>query len=594
MSIFVCYAHGDMEFKKELLREMAPLKHREISIWHDELIGHGEEWRQRIEKELNEAEAAILLVSTDFLASEFCQLIELPQIKKRHEDRNLHIYPILVRNCGWEEENWLGRFEMRPKIEAKLKPLSRLDEHEKEDFYVELYRELLYNFGKKGKNEHERQKLLKEDSIDIENIAVELADEYNIGSMEALKPLVERYIKLHKLRTTRKLAKELFCKFKTNVSDARMDKAKSNLDAEIISLLEKGLPENPIHFKDIYNVSLEAIFTPNYANLIHAIRLTEVDGYAEALSFLKKCNTLSDCALSAYIQGQCYRKNNNLLDAQAQLDLAYKWIMNPDTRHCATEENRCPVDILKVEILRGIGAVHRKLNKLEEAKKYFEQAIELCEHCESISPKVKSDVFYSFGYLYYEWAYKAFHSINKIEIRRIDKQDFNNDLKNAENLFKNSFRLSNYTWDAPCCRLYIVKLLLGEKSIQGFLQARLLGINENSVESLLTAAISGFAVLSIKKMVHKTPDIDFDAKSVYKNLSKLFQTWLVPTGARQCHSFDIDVIFKALFKDENATGDRYLDQIHALLNDSKKWKVESMEDQKRYLRNFKYGNSTIS
>ena len=138
--VFICYSHEDVAVKTELVTCLAPLTRmpEPILTWHDEQIKHSDPWQERIEKELCEADAAILLISPEFYASDFIDKVELPKIQEKRGGHGFRVYPILTRSTFIPPGTWLSRLEMRPKEKGKLIPLSGLTKNRREKFYVEF------------------------------------------------------------------------------------------------------------------------------------------------------------------------------------------------------------------------------------------------------------------------------------------------------------------------------------------------------------------------------------------------------------------------------------------------------------------------
>jgi hypothetical protein len=102
--IFVSYSHQDQDFLDRLLVHLAPYKQNSsIKLWSDQEIRVGELWRGKIQDALSHAQAAILLVSPEFLASEFIQSDELPPLLKAAQDDGLVILWVPVSSCSYRE-----------------------------------------------------------------------------------------------------------------------------------------------------------------------------------------------------------------------------------------------------------------------------------------------------------------------------------------------------------------------------------------------------------------------------------------------------------------------------------------------------------
>jgi len=79
LKIFISYSHKDEEFKDELVTMLAGLQRRGIvDAWQDRRIDAGDGWNKSIEVAMKDCDLALLLVSSDFLASRFIQEEECP------------------------------------------------------------------------------------------------------------------------------------------------------------------------------------------------------------------------------------------------------------------------------------------------------------------------------------------------------------------------------------------------------------------------------------------------------------------------------------------------------------------------------------
>ncbi|MEM8486915.1 MAG: toll/interleukin-1 receptor domain-containing protein, partial [Bacteroidota bacterium] len=116
LKIFISYAHIDENFKNELIIMMQGMQRRGIvDAWQDRRIEAGDEWYQKIKNAMEECDLALLLVSSDFIASPFINDEELPQLIIRRQQEGMRIIPIIVRPCLWDSEPIIKDLQVLPK-----------------------------------------------------------------------------------------------------------------------------------------------------------------------------------------------------------------------------------------------------------------------------------------------------------------------------------------------------------------------------------------------------------------------------------------------------------------------------------------------
>jgi hypothetical protein len=102
--VFVSYSHRDRSFVDELTSHLRLLQRQGIvHLWADSEITAGQEWRSAIEEELEKADVILLMVSANFLASDFCWGVELKRALERHHKGTAVVIPVLLRPCLWQE-----------------------------------------------------------------------------------------------------------------------------------------------------------------------------------------------------------------------------------------------------------------------------------------------------------------------------------------------------------------------------------------------------------------------------------------------------------------------------------------------------------
>ncbi|XXU80978.1 toll/interleukin-1 receptor domain-containing protein [Sorangium sp. So ce1151] len=72
-----------------------------LQSWHDRRIGAGDEWAGQIDRNLDEAEVILLLVSADFLASDYCFDKEMKRALARHDAGQARVIPVILRKTDW-------------------------------------------------------------------------------------------------------------------------------------------------------------------------------------------------------------------------------------------------------------------------------------------------------------------------------------------------------------------------------------------------------------------------------------------------------------------------------------------------------------
>ena len=90
------------------------------------MIGAGEEWREAIRTQLGRADVILLLVSPDFLASDFIFDEELATALKRHERGSARVVPIILRPCAWQRSP-IGQLQALPKDAKPITTWSNRD-----------------------------------------------------------------------------------------------------------------------------------------------------------------------------------------------------------------------------------------------------------------------------------------------------------------------------------------------------------------------------------------------------------------------------------------------------------------------------------
>jgi hypothetical protein len=101
-SVFFSYSHADETLRDQLEKQLAMLKRQGvIETWHDRRIGAGENIHTSIDDHINTDDIILLLVSSDFIASDYCYNIEMRRAMERHEAGEAIVIPVILRACDW-------------------------------------------------------------------------------------------------------------------------------------------------------------------------------------------------------------------------------------------------------------------------------------------------------------------------------------------------------------------------------------------------------------------------------------------------------------------------------------------------------------
>jgi hypothetical protein len=129
LSVYFSYSHRDEKWRDLLMVHLRPLERTgELAFWDDRQIETGDQWSQQIAHAIAQADIAILLVSAEFLASEFIVNNEVPRLLERQQEQGLVIVPVVIRPCAWQMVDWLARLQVLPRDGRPLSSLKNTDE----------------------------------------------------------------------------------------------------------------------------------------------------------------------------------------------------------------------------------------------------------------------------------------------------------------------------------------------------------------------------------------------------------------------------------------------------------------------------------
>ncbi len=121
LKLFYSYSHNDEEMRIELEKHLTLLQRNGvIDGWHFRKIPPGREWRGEIDEHLEAAHIILLLMSADFLNSNYCWEVEARRAMERHNLKQATVIPVVVRACDWKN----SLFEKLEALPTNAKPIT--------------------------------------------------------------------------------------------------------------------------------------------------------------------------------------------------------------------------------------------------------------------------------------------------------------------------------------------------------------------------------------------------------------------------------------------------------------------------------------
>ena len=111
--VFISYSHEDKLTLERLQVHLKPLEREGlVDRWDDTRIRTGQRWKEEIEKALASAKVAVLIISADFLASDFIHSDELPRLLAAEEEEGLVVMPVILSPSRFSRTPSLSNFRL--------------------------------------------------------------------------------------------------------------------------------------------------------------------------------------------------------------------------------------------------------------------------------------------------------------------------------------------------------------------------------------------------------------------------------------------------------------------------------------------------
>ncbi len=124
---FFSYSKMDIEYLKTFQKHLRPLERSgKIRLWDDRKIRPGEEWDDEIKTALATADIIFLLLSPDFLATDYVDKTEIAEAMRRHETGEAKVIPIKIRPCSWKN-TLFSKLQGLPRKDKIISTATNLD-----------------------------------------------------------------------------------------------------------------------------------------------------------------------------------------------------------------------------------------------------------------------------------------------------------------------------------------------------------------------------------------------------------------------------------------------------------------------------------
>ena len=138
--IFISYSHKDNRLFEEFKTMMAPaIRDGIVDVWDDKRIPPGAKWKEEIAGALASAKVAVLLVSQNFLASDFIAKHELPSLLAAAQKEGVTVFWIYLSSALYEQTE-IAKYQAAHDIS---KPLDMLDKPKRQAVFSEVCAKLI-------------------------------------------------------------------------------------------------------------------------------------------------------------------------------------------------------------------------------------------------------------------------------------------------------------------------------------------------------------------------------------------------------------------------------------------------------------------
>lgn len=253
IKVFISYARQDEVFKDELIKHLSPfIKNKTIEIWNDALIMPGENWQDEIRTAIQEAHIILLLISADFMASDYIYDTEISNVLDKSRKRETVIIPIIIRPTNYSSLE-ISKYQALPRDGKPVSTWSNRDEA-----WVDITNQLnkLFDSLSEGKIKLEESKISNLNKNNIERSINSITQIRNLIAQGKLKNAIEVSLEILKasqeddLYNSLLLLSSRYNSLQRNetmgiISDTESSKSKNQITYSLLSILSE-IEKHPV------------------------------------------------------------------------------------------------------------------------------------------------------------------------------------------------------------------------------------------------------------------------------------------------------------------------------------------------------------
>ncbi|WP_010177683.1 toll/interleukin-1 receptor domain-containing protein [Aquimarina agarilytica] len=138
--VFISYSKKDSHFLDELRVHLSYLEREyKFEIWEDSKIRAGDDWRNEIYEAIEKTSIAVLLVSANFIASDFINSEELPALLEIAENKGAKIFSVILSHCMFSDIDAIAKLQS---LNPPNQPVIEMDTAARDAFYMKVTQEI--------------------------------------------------------------------------------------------------------------------------------------------------------------------------------------------------------------------------------------------------------------------------------------------------------------------------------------------------------------------------------------------------------------------------------------------------------------------